>query len=86
MDMRLITNTGPLAPIVAERGTLRVWTSTDRGRHWQPAIALPRPDGTFLVVAPISPRPGQAVSVRAEGRAAQGRTVSQTVIDAYPVG
>ena len=64
---------------------MRLWTSTDRGRHWHRAIVLPRHDGSFFVVAPISPRSGQAVSVRVEGKAAEGRTISQTIIDAYPV-
>jgi subtilisin family serine protease len=85
MNVRLISNTNTLVPIVTERGTLRLWTSTDRGRHWQPAVVAPQRNGTFLVVAPIAPRPGQAVSVRAEATGAQGRTINQTIIDAYPV-
>ena len=86
MDVRLISNPNTEVPIVTERGTLRLWTSTDQGRHWHRAVVVPRRDGSFRVVAPISPRAGQAVSVRAEGRGAEGRTVQQTIIDAYRVG
>ncbi|GAB3456670.1 S8 family peptidase [Actinophytocola sediminis] len=85
MPMRLMSNPNTLTPIRTERGGLNLWTSTDQGRHWQRAIVLPQRDGTFLTMALISPRSGQAVSVRAEGAGAEGRTVSQTIIDAYPV-
>ncbi|OLF05618.1 hypothetical protein BLA60_35695 [Actinophytocola xinjiangensis] len=85
MGARLISNHNPLLPITTERGSLRLWTSTDQGRRWERALVLPMPDGTFLVAALISPRSGQAVSVRVEGSGEQGRSISQTIVDAYPV-
>ena len=84
LSVRLTASDGREEPLVTERGTLRFWTSLDGGRRWVPAIVVPQHD-SFLVVAPMAPRPGQAVSVRAEGSGASGRSVEQTIIDAYPV-
>jgi subtilisin family serine protease len=69
-----------------EPGTLRFWASTDRGKRWHEAIVIPNRDGTYrVIVLGILTRPGQKVSVRAEATAAEGRTVKQTILDAYPV-
>ena len=43
MDVRLTSATGPTEPIVTERGTLRLWTSTAHGRHWHRAMGQPPP-------------------------------------------
>jgi hypothetical protein len=47
---------------------------------------VPNYDGTYRVIVPgVLTRSGQTVSVRAEATAAEGRTIKQTVLDAYPV-
>ena len=69
-----------------ERGTLRFWASVDHGKRWHQGIVVPRFDGTYRVILPtVLPRPGQQVSIRAEATAAEGRTITQTIVDAYPV-
>jgi hypothetical protein len=69
-----------------ERGTLRFWASVDGGKRWREGIVVPNYDGTYRVIVPgVVTRPGQSVSVRAEATAAEGRTIRQTVLDAYPV-
>ncbi|WP_240662611.1 S8 family serine peptidase [Streptomyces sp. WAC 06738] len=69
-----------------EKGTLRMWVSTDSGDRWHRMVVVPAPDGSVLATAPgVRPRAGDSVSVRVEGSAAEGRTVDQTIVDAYPV-
>jgi hypothetical protein len=69
-----------------ERGTLRFWASVDGGKRWHAGVVAPRFDGTYRVVVPgVLPRPGQQVSVRAAATAAEGRSIDQTIVDAYPV-
>ncbi|MFF0725931.1 S8 family serine peptidase [Streptomyces sp. NPDC004134] len=69
-----------------ERGTLRLWFSTDGGGQWHRAKAVSRPDGSIVAAAPgVRLRAGDSVSVRAEGSAAGGRAIDQTIIGAYPV-
>jgi subtilisin family serine protease len=69
-----------------EPGSLRFWASTDHGKRWYSAIVIPNRDGTYRVIVPgVVTRPGQKVSVRAEATAAEGRTIKQTLVDAYPV-
>jgi hypothetical protein len=84
LDLRVLSVAADT--ITVERATLRFWVSADQGDHWRRATVLPRRDGTFTAVVPgLVPRPGQAVSVRAEATAAEGRAITQTIIDAYPV-
>jgi hypothetical protein len=67
-------------------GSLRFWASVDRGKRWHQGIVVPGFDGTYRVVVPgLLPRPGQQVSIRAAATAAQGRSIDQTIVDAYPV-
>jgi subtilisin family serine protease len=69
-----------------EQGSLRFWASVDQGKRWHEGMVIPNRDGTYRVLVPgVLTRPGQTVSVRAEATAAEGRTIKQTVIDAYPV-
>jgi len=69
-----------------EPGKLRFWASVDHGKRWYEGLVVPNRDGTYRVVVPgVLTRSGQTVSVRAEATAAAGRTVKQTVMDAYPV-
>lgn len=69
-----------------ENGRLRLWVSTDSGGSWHRMVALPFPDGSVLAAAPgVRLRAGDTLSVRAEGTAAEGRAVDQTIVDAYPV-
>ncbi|WP_459720016.1 S8 family peptidase [Actinophytocola sp. KF-1] len=69
-----------------ERGSLRFWASVDGGKRWQRGIVVPRFDGTYRVVVPgVLPRPGQQVSIRAAATAAEGRSIDQTIVAAYPV-
>lgn len=86
MPVRMVTAPGFGDAVRLERGSLRLWVSTDHGRRWREALVLPMRDGTFLTIAPLLWLPsGSTVSVRAEGRAAEGRTIEQTVLDAYRV-
>lgn len=69
-----------------ENGTLRLWVSTDGGGRWHRMLAVPLPDGSVRGTAPgVRLRAGDSVSVRVEGSAAEGRSVDQTIVDAYPV-
>jgi hypothetical protein len=69
-----------------ERGALRFWASTDHGKRWHEGIVVPNYDGSYRVIVPgVITRSGQTVSVRAEATAGEGRTIKQTVLDAYPV-
>jgi subtilisin family serine protease len=81
-----VTSTAGADGFRVERGSLRFWASVDHGKRWHQGIVVPRFDGTYRVVVPgVLPRPGQSVSVRAEGTAAEGRSIKQTIVDAYPV-
>jgi subtilisin family serine protease len=69
-----------------EPGSLRFWASADRGVHWHTGMVIPNRDGTYRVIVPgLVTKPTQKVSVRAMATAKEGRTINQTVIDAYPV-
>ncbi|MFW6690879.1 S8 family serine peptidase [Streptomyces sp. MAR4 CNX-425] len=69
-----------------ENGRLRLWVSTDSGERWHRMVVVPLPDGSVLAAAVgVRLRAGDTVSVRAEGRAAEGRAIDQTIVDAYPV-
>ncbi len=69
-----------------EPGGLRFWASTDQGHRWHAAIVVPNRDGTYRAIVPgVVTKPGQKVSIQAEASAAEGRTIKQTVLDAYPV-
>lgn len=69
-----------------EPGTLRFWASVDQGKRWHEGMVVPNRDGTYrVIVLGVLTRSGQTVSVRAEATAAEGRTIKQTVLDAYPV-
>ncbi|HEX6352854.1 S8 family serine peptidase [Actinophytocola sp.] len=85
-DLRVVSTTSATDALTVEKATLRFWVSTDHGERWHKATVQPCRDGTFTAAVPgLVPRPGQTVSVRAEATAAQGRAVTQTIIDAYPV-
>jgi hypothetical protein len=69
-----------------EPGGLRFWASTDHGKRWHQAIVIPNRDGSYRAIVPgVMTEPGQKVSVRAEATAGEGRTIKQTILDAYPV-
>ena len=64
---------------------LRFWASGDGGQSWHPGIVVPRKDGEYFTIVPgMLPRPGDTLSVRVEATA-EGRGVTQTIIDAYQV-
>jgi hypothetical protein len=47
---------------------------------------IPNRDGTYRAIVPgLVTRPGEKMSIRAEATAGEGRTIKQTVVDAYPV-
>lgn len=69
-----------------EPGSLRFWASTDHGKRWHQAIVIPNRDGTYRAIVPsMVIKPDQKVSVRAAATAAEGRAITQTILDAYPV-
>lgn len=81
-----VMSTANAGVLRVERGSLRLWASTNQGKRWYQAIVRPKPDGTYSVVVPgLLPRSGETVSVRVEATAAEGRKISQTIVDAYPV-
>ncbi|WP_407562624.1 S8 family serine peptidase [Streptomyces sp. 184] len=85
LGARLVSSESP-SDWRKEHGKLRLWVSTDSGERWHRMLAVPLPDGSVAAVAPgVRLRAGDAVSVRVEGSAAEGRTVDQTIVDAYPV-
>ncbi len=86
LGVRVVSNAGSADAVRIEPGTARFRVSTDQGKHWYEAIVWPKYDGTYSAIVPgLAPRPGQSVSVRANATAAAGRTIDQTIIDAYPV-
>ncbi|AZM44796.1 hypothetical protein DMB38_02265 [Streptomyces sp. WAC 06738] len=87
VGLRLTSTAGPEDAIRTERGSVRFWASTDGGERWHEALVLPGRDGELTaLVAGVWPRPGQEVSVRVRGTAAEGRAIEQTIIDAYRAG
>ncbi|GAB3506336.1 S8 family serine peptidase [Amycolatopsis cihanbeyliensis] len=85
LGARIVSSANFVDPVRVERGNLRLWASVDQGERWHRAIVVPKPDGTFLTIVPtLFPRPGQSVSVRVEAKAGP-RSISQTIVDAYPV-
>ncbi|WP_225796448.1 S8 family serine peptidase [Streptomyces aculeolatus] len=85
LEARLVSSETP-GDWRKEKGTLRLWVSTDAGGRWHRMLAVPMPDGSVKAVAPgVRLRAGDSVSVRVAGSAAEGRTVDQTIVDAYPV-
>lgn len=87
VGLRLTSTAGPEDAIRTERGSVRCWASTDRGRRWHEALVIPGRGGELTALVPgLWPRPGQEVSVRVRGTAAEGRAVDQTILDAYRVG
>ncbi|GAA2142086.1 S8 family peptidase [Streptomyces synnematoformans] len=85
MGARLVSSESP-SDWREENGRLRLWVSTDSGERWHRMLALPLPGGSVLAAAPgVRLRAGDTVSLRVEGSAAEGRSVDQTIVDAYPV-
>lgn len=83
LGLRVVTTTDT---VQVERASARLWVSTDQGTHWYEAAVLSKRDGTFTAIVPwLFPRPGQLVSIRVQATAAEGRSIDQTIIDAYPV-
>lgn len=76
---------GPPAS-AARLASLRLWSSSDGGAHWTPAVVVPAAGNAFQVlVRDQALAPGQegTVSLRAEARDAAGNSVVQTIFDAY---
>ncbi|MCW6006316.1 S8 family serine peptidase [Micromonospora sp. CPCC 205371] len=77
---------GPYAFTVTPGGTkprdLRVWTSTDAGAHWTPALVVPQSGGSYKVVT-WNTRGTGTVWLRAQARDAVGNSVEQVIADAY---
>ncbi|AUH45252.1 S8 family peptidase [Streptomyces sp. CMB-StM0423] len=87
VGLRLTSTAGPEDAIRTERGSVRFWASTDGGERWHEALVVPGRDGELTALVPqVRPRPGQEVSVRVRGTAAEGRAIEQTIIDAYRAG
>ncbi|MEO3841297.1 S8 family serine peptidase [Streptomyces sp. B22F1] len=87
VGLRLTSTAGPEDAIRTERGSVRFWASTDGGERWHEALVFPGRDGELTALVPgVWPRPGQEVSVRVRGTAAEGRAIEQTIIDAYRAG
>ncbi len=65
---------------------LKLWTSTDGGSHWQPALVVPRAgyrggERWFEVLAVHDGRRGQAVSIKAEAWDVAGNLIEQRLTD-----
>jgi hypothetical protein len=69
------------APRIAD---LDLWSSTDGGQTWRPAIVVPGKDGryTALISHPVPDTDG-SVSLRVSARDTSGGTLSTTVERAY---
>jgi len=63
---------------------LRVWTSSDQGAHWLPALVVPGPNNTHRVLTKNPGTPG-TVTIRTEAVDSAGNSVQQTIVDAYKV-
>ncbi|GLH99555.1 S8 family serine peptidase [Phytohabitans aurantiacus] len=78
--------TGPytftVTPSGAKPRDVRVWTSTDAGAHWTPALVLPGSGGSYKVVT-WNTRGTGTVWLRAQARDAAGNSVEQVIADAY---
>jgi hypothetical protein len=78
---------GGVATMRVTAGTygLDVWTSTDGGKTWQRAVALPRGDGhyTAIVEHPQLADTDGFVSLRLSAKDAAGGTMTTTVEHAY---
>ncbi len=86
LGLRIVSNVDGEDEYRPERGGVRVWLSADQGKRWYQAFVVPTGNGTYLTGTPwLLPRSGQAVSVRVAATAAEGRSIDQTIIDAYPV-
>ncbi len=86
LSLRVVSNVDSEDEYRLEHGGVRVWLSADQGKRWHEAFVVPRGNGTYVAGTPwLLPRPGQAVSVRVSAKAAEGRSIDQTIIDAYPV-
>ena len=87
VGLRLTSTAGPEDAIRTERGGVRFWASTDGGERWHEALVVPGRGGELTALVPgLWPRPGQEVSVRVRGTAAEGRAIEQTILDAYRAG
>ncbi|WP_407563561.1 S8 family serine peptidase [Streptomyces sp. 184] len=87
VGLRLTSTAGPEDAIRTERGSVRFWASTDGGKRWHAALVVPGRGGELTALVPgVWPRPGQEVSVRVRGTAAEGRAIEQTILDAYRAG
>ena len=73
----------PAAPAVT---SLKLWTSTDGGRTWQPAQVTGGRDGMFTAVytVPASGTNGH-VSIKAQASDATGNDITQTLSNAYGI-
>ncbi|TDV43576.1 S8 family serine peptidase [Actinophytocola oryzae] len=86
LDMGIRVTSWSAGETRLEPGAMRFWASTDRGVRWHQGMVIPNRDGSYRVIVPgVVTKPGQKVSVRVEASAAEGRTIKQTVVDAYPV-
>ncbi|HYK32093.1 MAG TPA: S8 family serine peptidase [Streptosporangiaceae bacterium] len=61
---------------------LRLWTSVDGGKTWQPAAVRELGSGKFAATLPHVPA-GQGVSLRVAAADAGGSKIDQTIITAY---
>ncbi|WP_326794674.1 S8 family serine peptidase [Streptomyces sp. NBC_01808] len=87
VGLRLTSTAGPEDAIRTERGSVRFWASTDGGERWHEALVAAGRGGELTALVPgVWPRPGQEVSVRVRGTAAEGRAIEQTITDAYRAG
>lgn len=61
---------------------MRMWTSADSGRTWQPAPVRSLGDGRYAATLPDAAH-GQAVSLRVQAADSGGSAIDQTIITAY---
>lgn len=72
----------------ARLASLRMWTSSDGGAHWVPAVVAFARGGAFQVLVPepeLELGQTRAISLKAEARDAAGNSVEQTILAAYLV-
>ncbi|WP_433167098.1 S8 family serine peptidase [Kribbella sp. CA-247076] len=65
--------------------SVKLWVSSDRGKHWTPAPLFRAGAGYRTIVAPWSLLPGRTLSVRATVTDKAGNSIDQTVLDLIPV-